>query len=228
MGEHLNCHCSTRLETPHAHLCGDEDSDVQRAVDALSDAVTAALAVPGCAEVTEEELLEVQAAGEEITAEDIMDSATLEDRLQEEVAPLEGEVVVEEVNKEPSNAALSSILWAADSLRETLVTAEVCTMRKSEMVVGLEKLLCFYKELYAKHLHERKQSLITCFLRPRVECDAESEPEPEPEAAPIDDVSNLDSLFIDSQADKDFEGFIREVDALETESALSDDGAEAQ
>ena len=67
--------------------------------------------------MTEEELLEVKAAGEEITAEDIMDSATLEDHLQEEGAPPEGEVVVEEVNKEPSNAALSSILSAADSLR---------------------------------------------------------------------------------------------------------------
>ena len=130
------------------------------------------------------------------------------------------------VNKEPSNAALSSILSAADSPRETLVTADVCTMSKSEMVVGLEKLLSFYKELYAKRLHERKQSLITRFLRPRVESDAESEPEPE--AAPIDDGSDLDSLFNDSQADEDFEGFIREVDVLETESTLSDDGAEAQ
>ena len=170
------------------------------------------------------ELLEVQAAGEEIMAEDIMDSATLEDRLQEEGAPPEGEVVVEEVNNEPSNAALSSILAAADSLREALVTAEVCAMCKSEMVVGLEKLLSFYKELYAKRLHERKQSLITRFLRPRVESDAE----PEPKAAPIDDGSDLDSLFNDSQAGEDFEGFIREVDALETESALSDDSAEAQ
>ena len=79
--------------------------------------MAAARAVPGCSEVTEEELLEVKAAGEEITAEDIMDSATLEDHLQEEGAPPEGEVVVEEVNKEPSNAALSSILSAADSLR---------------------------------------------------------------------------------------------------------------
>ena len=205
------------------HLCGDEDSEVQRAAHSISDAVTAAQAIPGCSEVTEEELLEVQAAGEEITAEDIMDSATLEDRLQEE-----GEVVVEEVNKEPSNAALSSILSAADSLPEALVTAEVCAMRKSEMVVGLEKLLSFYKELYAKRLHEKKQSLIIYFLRPRVESDAESEPEPEPEAAPIDDGSDLDSLFNDSQAGEDFEGFIREVDALETESALSDDGADAQ
>ena len=111
------------------HLCGDEGSEVQRAADALSDAVTAALAVPGCSEVTEEELLEVQAAGEEITAEDIMDSAALEDHLQEEGPPPDGEVVVEEVNKEPSNASLSSILSAADTLRETLVSAEVCTMR---------------------------------------------------------------------------------------------------
>ena len=38
--------------------------------------MAAARAVPVCSEVTEEELLEVQAAGEEITAEDIMDSAT--------------------------------------------------------------------------------------------------------------------------------------------------------
>ena len=52
---------------------------------------------------------------------------------------------MEEVNKEPSNAALSSILSAADSLQETLMNAEVCPMRKSEMVVGLEKLLNFYK-----------------------------------------------------------------------------------
>ena len=52
------------------HLCGDEDSEVQRAADALSDAVTAARAIPDCSEVTEEEPLEVQAAGEEITAED--------------------------------------------------------------------------------------------------------------------------------------------------------------
>ena len=94
-------------------------------------------------------------------------------------------------------------------------------------MVGLAKLLSFYKELYAKHLHERKQSLITRFLRPRVESDEESEPEPEPEAAP-DDGSDLDSLLNDSQAGEDFEGFISEVDALETESALSDDGAEAQ
>ena len=106
------------------------------------------------------------------------------------------------------------------------MNAEVCTMRKSEMVVGLDELLSFYKELYAKHLHERKQSLITRFLRPRVESDVE--PEPEPEAAPIDDGSDLDSLFNDSQADKDFEGFIREVDALQTESAPSDGSAEAQ
>ena len=76
-----------------------------------------------------EELLEVQAAGEEITAEDTMDSATLEDRLQEEGTPPEGEVVVEVVNKDPSSAACSSILLAVDSLQETLVTAEVCTMR---------------------------------------------------------------------------------------------------
>ena len=62
---------------------------------------------------------------------------------------------MEEVTKEPSNVALSSILSAADSLPETLVSAEVCTMRKSEMVVGLEKLLSFYKELYDKRLHER-------------------------------------------------------------------------
>ena len=50
-------------------LCDDEDSEVQRA----ADAVTAARAVPGSSEVTEEELLEMQAAGEEIMAEDIMD-----------------------------------------------------------------------------------------------------------------------------------------------------------
>ena len=77
-------------------------------------------------------------------------------------------------------------------------------------------------------VYTRKQSLITRFLRPRVKSDAESEPEPEPEAAPIDDGSDLDSLFNDSQADEDFEGFIREVDALQTESAPSDGGAEAQ
>ena len=119
--------------------------------------------------------------------------------------------MVEEVNKETSSAALSSILPSADSLKETLVSSEVCAMRKSEMVVGLAKLLSFYKELYAKRLHERKQSLVTRFLRPRVKSDAESEPEPEPAS---DDGSDLDSLFNDSQAGEDFEGFIREVDAL--------------
>ena len=49
-----------------------------------------------------------------------------------------------------------------------------------------------------------------------------------PEAAPTDDGSDLDSLFNDSQADEDFEGFTWEVDALQTESAPSDGGAEAQ
>ena len=64
-----------------------------------------------------------------------------------------------EGNTEPSIAAFSNILSAADSLRETLVNAEVCVMHSSEMVSGLEKFFSFYIELYAKCLHKRKQSL---------------------------------------------------------------------
>ena len=76
--------------------------------------------------MTEEELLEVQTAGEEFTTDDIMDSGTLEDRLQEEGAPTEGKVVVEDTD--PNNAALSRILAAADNFKDTLVHSDMCVM----------------------------------------------------------------------------------------------------
>ena len=89
------------------------------AAEALADALVAARSVPGFCDLTEEELLEVQAAGQEITAEELMDSAALEDRLQEEGAPQEGEVreVAQDVVEQPkemSNAKIGRILAAVD------------------------------------------------------------------------------------------------------------------
>ena len=124
-------------------------------------------------------------------------------------------------NTDPNNAALSIILAAADNLKDSLVNYDTCVMRRSEVLTSIEKIMCYYKDLYNRRLNERKQSLITRFIRPP----ADSEPEEEPEEDPDD----LDSMFNESQPHvADFEGFLEEVEALHTESPPSDDGEETQ
>ena len=201
-----------RKLTPH--LCADVDEgEVQSAAQALSDAVDAAREVPGFGEVTQEEILEVQAAGEQLTTDDIMDSATLEDRLQDDVASDEEEGGVVDEESTPSNKGISEILSVVDVLRDTVLHNEVCAIRKSEVINNLNKAFQFYNELYAQRLHERKQSLITRFIRPvQPSAESDSEPEPEPERD-----SELPSIFDETDME-DFEGFLTEVDVIASDS----------
>ena len=134
---------------------------MQCAAVALSDTLRAAQEVPGFAAVTEEELLLVQAAGDEITAEELMDCTNLEDRLREVQgdAPQEGEVVVEQENSptDPNNSELSVILSSSDAFREAVLQMDKCSLRKSEVLIAFAKVVKCYTKMYEKRLYERKQ-----------------------------------------------------------------------
>ena len=182
---------------------------IQRFTDTIADAVAAARQVPGFADVTEEEILEIHGAGEAATTEDIMSSATLEDSIQQEQQGVGAE---EEGPTSVSMIGLAEILSNTEALRVSVMNHEPCAVRKSEILMQLDKCVRYYRELHIAKVNERKQSLITRFIQPRDQ--AEPVNEPQPSTSSQDDI---DFLFTENDIEE-FEGFIREAEGSTSQS----------
>ena len=93
-----------------------------------------------------------------------MSSATLEDSLQQEQ---QGVGVDEEGPTSLSTIGLAEILSNTEALRLSVMNHEPCAVRKSEILMQLDKCVRYYWELHVAKVNERKQSLITRFIQPR-------------------------------------------------------------
>ena len=100
---------------------------IQRFADTVADAVAAARQVPGFADITEEEILEIHGAGEAATTEDIMSSATLEDSIQQEQQGV-GVGADEEGPTSVSTIGLAEILSNTEALRISVMNHEPCAV----------------------------------------------------------------------------------------------------
>ena len=114
-------------------------------------------------------IFEIHGAGEAATTEDIMSSATLEDSLQQGV----GVGADEEGPTSLSTIGLAEILSNTEALRLSVMNHEPCAVRKSEILMQLDKCVCYYRELHVAKVNERKQSLITRFIQPRDQAEFE-------------------------------------------------------
>ena len=103
--------------------------------------------VPGFANVTKEEILEIHGAGEAATTEDIMSSATLEDSLQQEQQGV-GVGADEEGPTSLSTIGLAEILSNTEALRLSVMNHEPCAVRKSDILMQLDKCVRYYRELH--------------------------------------------------------------------------------
>lgn len=220
--------------TPHLITDDPDDSTETRQVadEELADAVREARSVPGFASVTAEELLEVQAEGEEASPEEIMGSSEIEDTLHEERT----EQRVEE-GEEDSDARgelglknISNILASVEGVRHAVRDNEISNVRITEILQGLEELFKYYTELHAEKLLKRKQSLITRFFRPVSPGTPEREEEPRPGTSRDEDdpPGALPEMFTDDDIE-DFEGFMMEVTRAGTPSPeTTPEGGESQ
>ena len=162
-------------------------------------------------DVTKEELLEIHVAGEAATTEDIMSSATMEDSLQQEQQGV-GVGVDEEGPTSLSTIGLAEILSNTEALRLSVMNHEPCAVRKSEILMQLDKCVRYYRELHVAKVNETKQSLITRLIQPRDQ--AEPVNEPQPSTSSQDDI---DFLFTENDIEE-FEGFIREAEGSTSRS----------
>ena len=183
---------------------------IQRFADTVADAVAAARQVPGFADVTEEEILEIHGEGEAATTEDIMSSATLEDSIQQEQQGV-GVGADEEGPTSLSTIGLAEILSNSEALRISVMNHEPCAVRKSEILMQLDKCVRYYRELHVAKVNERKKSLITRFIQPRDQAEPVNEPQP---STSQDDI---DFLFTENDIEE-VEGFIREAEGSTSRS----------
>ena len=190
--------------TPHLYPSESqvEHPPPQNLGDSIADAVTAAREIPGFSSVTHDDILELHA--DIATSQDIMESLLLEDQLQEEqeVQGREDETQGGAPNV-LTMSRISGILAAAEVFKESLIDLEVCPVRSSEMVQAVKKVVSFYSEMHDKKMRERKQSLITRFLKVK---------ESEEESDESDVESVPDSMFDQSVVDDvDFDGFMADI-----------------
>ena len=147
-------------------------------------------------------------------------------RAEEELKEKEREGETPVIYK-PEMGKIGAILASVDSLKECVCENEDDPIRKSEVIMGINKVMRFYKEFYEKKAKEKKQSLITKFLN--VPGSSTNEPDvPDvlnegEENMPIDS----DNLFNEDDDGSNFEGFCRDV-AAAGETAPSNDGAESR
>ena len=169
----------------------------------VADAVAAARQVPGFANVTKEEILDIHGAGEAATTEDIMSSATLEGNIQQEQ---QGVGADEEGPTSLSTIGLAEIFSNTEARRLSVMNHEPCAVRKNEILKQLDKCVRHYRELHVAKVNERKQSPITWFIQPRDQAEPVSEPQPSTSSQ-----DDIDFLFTENDIEE-FEGFIREAE----------------
>ena len=195
----------------------DSQEPIQRLDETVEDAVAAAREVPGCSEVTREELLLVHAEGEEATTQDIVMSAEIVDNLERQRKE-EGETGGVEDNQSSaklSMSAISNILSIGDEFYDKISEFEKDSVRLSEIKLQLNSMMRFYREIHIKKVQERKQTLITKFVKPSSPLPA-PEPEPEePQAGPSTSGNATDveqgDLFAEVDLEE-FEGFLSETE----------------
>ena len=183
---------------------------IQRSDEEVAAAVLAAREVPGCSDVTEEELVAVYAAGEETTTEDIMNSAAVEDALQQqrqEEGRVEGVVEGNDSEKPLSMNAISNILSMADGFLDNFSELETSSVRFSEFKNNFTACFRYYKEVHMKKMNERKQALITKYVRSAPSASpTREEPEPGPSNSAEEGV-DVEDLFTEDDLET-FEGFL--------------------
>lgn len=195
------------------HLVSDESGDaergqVQQLGDAVADAAAAARQVPGFEEVTSAEITEINSAGDTMAPEGIMNVAAVEDTLEEEQASVREQSTAQEAQPagEPTMSQLSRILASADSFRNTILENECSTVRVNELFDQFSKVVRYYTDLHSKRVNDRRQTLITRFIRPTTP----QQPQPEPQPGP----SHQDDDAMSVVSELDFEGFLQEADAI--------------
>ncbi|KAK4298488.1 hypothetical protein Pmani_029172 [Petrolisthes manimaculis] len=202
------------------HLCSEKPGEmVQQVCEAERAVLAAARGVAGCEEVTEAELRElIQEESEpaDVTMERI-------DREDEQI------VISEETHNQPENQPqemtmhnLSNILLGVMQLKEIITVNETDRFKAEEMNYTLDKILLDYDIRHRDGVNERRQSLITKFLRPNPatipnDHDAAPSTSLEPVVTTADHAA--DSTSTDLQH-LDFEGF--EAAANSYRSRVSD------
>lgn len=184
---------------------------IQRLDETIAAAVLAAREVPGCSDVTDDELLQVHALGEETTPEDIMQAAEIDDALENQ-RQREGDMEVQEEGGESgyklSRSDVSNILSLGDVFLEGFAGFEKDGVRFSEFKSQFNSIMHYYRNLHMKQVHEGRQSLITRFVRqPALEQEPEPEPEPGPSTSAVEETNDL---FTEEDLEE-FEGFLNET-----------------
>ena len=147
-----------------------------------------------------------------VTPEVIMDVTTIKDALEN---AREGEAV--EAPSPPGELTmqqLSRILAGVDTFKECITENENCSVRITEMVHQLDKVMRYYTDLHSKKMNERRQTLITRF-RHTPATDAPPPPPPPPGLAPsAEDNDEVDFLG--------FEGVLQEAENLMRDQGAND------
>ena len=192
------------------HLYSQDEPPTQTLATSMADALAVAREVPGFGDVSAEEISELHV--DAATTQDIMEAITVEDNLQEEQEVQGREEEDQDAPGTLTMMRISGILAAAEVFKESVVECEVCPVRSSEMVQGLGKLIRFYSEMHSKRMLERKQSLITRFLKKTRESESE-----------MDDSSVFDDESV--VGDLDFDGFMAELAQAQGNGGASGGGA---
>lgn len=107
---------------------------------------------------------------------------------------------------------LSRILAGVDTFKECITENENCSVRITEMVQQLDKVMRYYTDLHSKKVNERRQTLITRFIRTPATA---APPPPPPGLAPsAEDNDEVDFLG--------FEGVLQEAEILMRDQGAND------
>ena len=117
---------------------------------------------------------------------------------------------------------LSTILAAVESLKGVVRNTERCKVRASEVLDGLSLNFRYYSDLHQTKVLQRKQSLITRFIRqpssPAVEAEAGPSDEGQPPLSP-------GHLFTEEDV-TEFEGFMQHVEEQQVAGMTDDESSE--
>lgn len=207
------------------HLTTARESDAQSTQQARDAALHACRAVPGCSEVTAEEIDEIvheETTPEEARArveamDDEVGTSSYEPSPQQEEEPRQP--------KEISVRQINNILAASEQFKEAVKNNEVDGLRSAEMISSILQLVHPYEDLRTEKVNHFHQGTLDSYFRRNQEEAAEAE----------DDAMSVVSDF-------NFDGFAEEAERIiedningdstsedeDEEAAPEDEGAGAQ
>ena len=196
-----------RLILPHLRsttpVAPAEPQEVQQQ---LAEVVNVARQVPGCAEVTEEDVMDMVNCSTD-TFSAVLDEVVEGDALEHSERDRQADSVCAEARWEMTMKNLSDVLVTVDLLKEQAQEWDENLERCSKFVSDIEKASAPYKDLHNRKFNERRQQLITRYLSARaVQPPPSPKPEPQPGPSHADSDENLLEI-----SEADFEGFLQEA-----------------